>query len=182
MLKVWKRGDRDLEWIRHTCVDLLKKVKHDSRSENEHNLWGNHLHCLSTERQGAVPDFDMSCVKNSIGFPENLRDLTASYCQKITKFLPSELQPVYCIDNLDPFNTAQFITLVPGAAASFGLYAKASILGSSGVHAILMGVSMGVHQWKWFTSWNIPSINGWWLGVPPWLRKSQCITMIHFEW
>ena len=23
----------------------------------------------------------------------------------------------------------------------------------------------------WFVSWNIPSWNGWWLGVPLWLRK-----------
>ena len=23
----------------------------------------------------------------------------------------------------------------------------------------------------WFISWKIPSRNGWWLGLPPWLRK-----------
>ena len=48
------------------------------------------------------------------------------------------------MENVYPFNTAQFITLVPGAAASFGLYAKASVQGSSEVHAMAQwGVPCG---------------------------------------
>ena len=34
---------------------------------------------------------------------------------------------------------------------------------------------MGVpHLCGWFLLGEIPSINGWWLGVPPWLRTPPC--------
>ena len=126
--------------------------------------------CIAFQRnaKGRFQILTWVVLKTLLVFLKIWEILLSHTVKKSPNFLPSELQPVYCIDNLDPFNTAQFITLVPGAAASFGLYAKASILGSSEVHAILMGVSMRVPQWKWMVYFMEHPIYKWMMtGVTP---------------
>ena len=72
----------------------------------------------------------------------------------------------------------------PMETSSFSACSAPSRFWSSSVAWWFFLLSMGVSSSSWgyptmagFISWKIPSRNGWWLGVPPWLRKPRYLSL-----